>query len=67
MQNANDDKPASRDGERPSRQARSKGAPPRAFDLWLQKQLHSMYDEIVGEPVPDDLIGMTDGDDSTRR
>lgn len=32
------------------------------FDSWLQKQLHTMYDEIVGEPLPDSLVKLIDKD-----
>jgi len=46
--------------------ARSK-TPPKAsrerpFDMWLQKQLHSMYDEIASEPLPSDLLNLIDTD-----
>jgi hypothetical protein len=42
---------------------RSKGSPTeRPFDMWLQKQLHAMYDEIAGEPLPGDLLNLIDRD-----
>lgn len=34
----------------------------RPFDMWLQKQLHAMYDEIASEPLPNDLLKMIDHD-----
>ena len=34
----------------------------RPFDLWLQKQLHAMYDEIASEPLPSDLLNLIDQD-----
>lgn len=34
----------------------------RPFDLWLQKQLHAMYDEIASEPLPSDLLNLIDKD-----
>lgn len=34
----------------------------RPFDMWLQKQLHAMYDEIAGEPLPNDLLSLIDHD-----
>jgi hypothetical protein len=43
------DRPAPKTGERP-------------FDMWLQKQLHAMYDEITNEPLPDDLLNLIDKD-----
>jgi len=36
----------------------------RPFDIWLQKQLHAMYDEIASEPLPSDLLGLIDSDAS---
>lgn len=40
------------------------GKPPseRPFDMWLQKQLHAMYDEIASEPLPNDLLNLIDHD-----
>ena len=32
--------------------------------MWLQKQLHAMYDEIASEPLPNDLLNLID---TTRR
>lgn len=34
----------------------------RPFDMWLQKQLHAMYDEIASEPLPNDLLDLIDHD-----
>ena len=42
--------------------ASAKAPAERPFDMWLQKQLHAMYDEIAGEPLPDDLLGLIDSD-----
>lgn len=58
---AGDDKPRSgRAGEtaRPG----VKTSDERPFDLWLQKQLHAMYDEIASEPLPADLLKLIDRD-----
>lgn len=58
---ANDDKPrAGRSGE--SARPRAKPVSERPFDMWLQKQLHAMYDEIASEPLPTDLLGLIDSD-----
>lgn len=41
----------------------------RAFDDWLQKQLHEMYDAIALEPLPSDLARLIDdasGPDASR-
>jgi hypothetical protein len=58
---ANDDKPQK---GRAGDSARSKMKPQaqRPFDMWLQKQLHAMYDEIASEPLPDDLLGLIERD-----
>ena len=45
----------------PSR-ARMKASAERPFDIWLQKQLHAMYDEIASEPLPNDLLNLIDHD-----
>jgi hypothetical protein len=42
--------------------ARGKPATERPFDMWLQKQLHAMYDEIASEPLPEDLVNLIDHD-----
>ena len=34
----------------------------RPFDMWLQKQLHAMYDEIAAEPLPGDLVKLIERD-----
>ena len=41
---------------------RVKPSAERPFDMWLQKQLHAMYDEIASEPLPNDLLKMIDHD-----
>ena len=58
---ANDDKPLK---GRADEAASGKPKPPteRPFDMWLQKQLHAMYDEIAAEPLPDDLLNLIDRD-----
>jgi len=58
---SDDDKPR---GSRASEKARPrvKTSSERPFDLWLQKQLHAMYDEIASEPLPPDLLNLIDRD-----
>lgn len=41
---------------------RGKATAERPFDMWLQKQLHAMYDEIASEPLPNDLLNLIDHD-----
>lgn len=57
---ANDDKAS---GDRGGIPPRSKPkATDRPFDMWLQKQLHAMYDEIASEPLPEDLMNLIEKD-----
>jgi len=34
----------------------------RAFDVWLQRGLHQMYDSVAREPVPDSLLRLIEDD-----
>ena len=45
-----------------SARQRAKSPAERPFAMWLQKQLHAMYDEIAGEPLPNDLLNLIDHD-----
>ena len=49
-------------GERTRSKAIPKISNERPFDMWLQKQLHAMYDEIAAEPLPSDLLNLIDRD-----
>ena len=33
-----------------------------AFDLWLQRGLHKMFDDIAREPIPEDLLRLIEED-----
>ncbi len=33
-----------------------------AFDLWLQKGLHEIYDQVAREPVPEELLKLIEDD-----
>jgi hypothetical protein len=33
-----------------------------AFDLWLQKGLHEIYDKVASEPIPDELLRLIEED-----
>jgi hypothetical protein len=62
---ANDEKPRGKaQAGRAADAARQRAKAPaeRPFDMWLQKQLHAMYDEIASEPLPGDLLKMIDHD-----
>lgn len=49
-------KPALR--ERRGRQA----APELAFDLWLQRGLREMFDDVAKEPIPPELLALIEKD-----
>lgn len=33
-----------------------------AFDLWLQRGLHQMFDDVANEPIPDELLNLIEND-----
>ncbi len=33
-----------------------------AFDLWLQRGLHKLFDEVASEPIPDELLRLIEDD-----
>ena len=62
---ANDNKPQKDRAAEAARDKRVKEpTAERPFDMWLQKQLHAMYDEIAAEPLPNDLIKLIERDAS---
>ena len=58
---ANDDKPLKGRASEAAR-GKTKAAGERPFDMWLQKQLHAIYDEITSEPLPEDLLALIERD-----
>ena len=60
---ANDNKPQRDRADSSARSTKVKAPETgRPFDMWLQKQLHAMYDEIAAEPLPDDLVHLIERD-----
>ena len=49
-------------GKMPAIKPATKRKPDAAFDLWLERGLHQMYDDVAREPVPDDLLRLIEGD-----
>ncbi len=37
-------------------------APEAAFDVWLRRGLHDMFDDVMREPIPDDLLRLIEDD-----
>lgn len=58
MTPANDDPPSGRSQPVPHK----KGKGEKAFDLWLQRGLHKMFDDAASEPIPDELLRLIDED-----
>jgi hypothetical protein len=54
------------EGDEPSDRPREgrgrKGTPDAAFDAWLQRGLHAMYDDIAREPIPEELLKLIEQD-----
>ncbi|MBX9700442.1 MAG: hypothetical protein K2X74_13465 [Acetobacteraceae bacterium] len=34
----------------------------RAFDLWLERGLHQLYDQVAKEPLPEELLRLIEDD-----
>ncbi len=51
-----DDKPPARRADR-----RERGGA-EAFDIWLQRGLHQLYDSVAKEPIPDELLSLIEQD-----
>jgi hypothetical protein len=59
----NKPKPGSTSMQAPRQTARGrKPAGDAAFDLWLQRGLHRLYDEVAREPVPEELLRLIERD-----
>ena len=50
---------AKRDGAKAGKTKRKTEA---AFDLWLQRGLHEIYDNVAREPIPDALLRLIEED-----
>lgn len=59
---ANDNKPQRDRAGDAARKRKVKAPTERPFDMWLEKQLHAMYDEIAAEPLPDELTSLIERD-----
>ena len=50
------------DGKTVARGRRS--SPDAAFDLWLQRGLHTLFDDVAKEPIPAELLALIEQDRS---
>jgi len=41
---------------------RRKAAPDAAFEIWLERGLHAMYDSVAEEPIPPELLALIEKD-----
>ena len=56
------DKPVNaRNGAARGRGAK-KAVPDAAFDIWLRRGLHQMYDDVAREPIPPELLRLIEQD-----
>lgn len=37
-----------------------------AFDVWLQRGLHKLFDDVASEPVPEELLRLIEEDRKAR-
>ena len=53
-------------GPRPKRRGQRQSAKPAkgeaAFDLWLDRGLHRLFDDVTSEPLPDELLRIIEQD-----
>jgi hypothetical protein len=49
------------DGDAGGRKRR-KSTPDAAFDTWLRRGLHAMFDEVAQEPIPEELLRLIEAD-----
>ena len=61
-----DEKPKLGDQRPPRRSIHAEGENSEAFDIWLQRGLHQLYDSVAKEPVPDELLKLIEQDLSDR-
>ena len=61
-----DEKPKLGDQRPARRPVRAEGENPEAFDIWLQRGLHQLYDSVAKEPIPDELLKLIEQDLSDR-
>ncbi len=38
------------------------GSKTKAFDIWLKRGLHQIYDDVANEPIPEDLLKLIEDD-----
>lgn len=56
------DKAARRPDLLPKRARSQRMEPDSAFDLWLERSLRALYDDVAKEPIPEDLLKLIEKD-----
>ncbi|MEI6161050.1 MAG: hypothetical protein WCP77_14530, partial [Roseococcus sp.] len=57
-----------RRGHAPAQGAeQEEGAVDNAFDLWLRRGLHQLYDTVAKEPIPEALLRMIEEDEAAKK
>ena len=54
--------PVSKPGQGNGNGRGGQAAPDSAFDIWLQRGLHQMFDDVMREPIPDELLRLIEQD-----
>ncbi|GEN15060.1 hypothetical protein NCH01_14910 [Neoasaia chiangmaiensis] len=44
------------------RKPRPEQEPNSAFDLWLKRGLHQLFDDVANEPIPEELLRLIEED-----
>ena len=44
-----------------------RSSPDAAFDLWLNRNLHQIYDQVAQEPIPPELLALIQGDAARKK
>ena len=49
---------------KPTKTPTKPGAPAKAeaFDVWLKRGLHQIYDDVANEPIPEELLKLIEDD-----
>jgi len=50
------------DGAAGRGRTRKKSVPDAAFDIWLRRGLHRMFDDVAREPIPPELLRLIEED-----
>ena len=49
--------------KKPPQQAPKSRPTDAAFDIWLNRGLHQLFDDVANEPIPDELLRLIEDDE----